>query len=78
VNVLIEAPGPQRMIAWNPDEGIVAWGIMICRDGGVSKVRVGAKSVDLLRFTNGGRNSLLPCYPLEQGMICLLTCYESL
>ena len=28
VNVLNDAPGPQRMSAWKPGEGSVAWGIL--------------------------------------------------
>jgi len=27
VNVLMEAPGPHNMRAWNPGGGMVAWGI---------------------------------------------------
>jgi hypothetical protein len=29
VNVLIEAPGPQRIIAWKPGGGIVECGMLV-------------------------------------------------
>lgn len=48
VKVSREAPGPQRMTAWKPGEGRVAWGI--------------AKTAPLLlvlRKRNGGTNCLV-------------------